>query len=82
MIVGFIAGIIRMILDFTHPEPACGDVDTRPAIIKNIHFFYVALILFVLTGIVCIVVSLLTEPPDEELVGFSLVCLSMVLNKK
>jgi len=68
MMVGFVAGIIRMVLDFSYPAPACNDVDTRPAIVKNVHFFYVALLLFMLTGIVCVIVSLLTEPPDEELV--------------
>uniref|UniRef100_A0A7M5V3D8 Sodium/myo-inositol cotransporter n=1 Tax=Clytia hemisphaerica TaxID=252671 RepID=A0A7M5V3D8_9CNID len=68
MMVGFFAGITRMILDFSYPAPACNEVDTRPTIIKNVHFFYVALILFVLTIIVCIVVSLLTEPPSEEMI--------------
>ena len=68
MMAGFLAGITRMILDFSYPAPSCNEEDTRPAIIKDVHFFYVALILFVLTAIVCVIVSLLTEPPDDELV--------------
>ena len=68
MIVGFTAGIIRMILDFYYRAPPCGEPDNRPSFVKDIHFFYVALILFLLTGIVCVIVSLLTDPPDDELV--------------
>ena len=71
LIAGFLAGIIRMILDFSYPAPSCNEVDTRPSIVKNVHFFYVALILFVLTGVVCVVVSLLTKPPGDELVNMS-----------
>ena len=67
--VGFLAGIIRMILDFTYAAPACNEEDTRPSIVKDVHFFYVALILFVLTGVVCVVISLLTDPPADELVS-------------
>ena len=72
MIVGFIVGITRMVLDFTYPSPSCGQEDTRPAIIKSLlfHYFYVALLLFAISLIVCIVVSLLTSPPRDELVSF------------
>ena len=73
MMVGFTVGITRMILDFSYPSPSCVDAssDTRPPIIKKLlfHYFYVALLLFALTAIVCVVVSLLTEPLDEELVS-------------
>lgn len=73
MMVGFAVGITRMILDFSYPTPSCIDAakDTRPPIIKKLlfHYFYVALLLFALTAIVCIVISLLTEPLDDELVS-------------
>lgn len=67
LIVGFIAGIIRMALDFSYPAPKCGEEDTRPSVVK-IHYFYIALLLFVLSCIVCVVVSLMTDPPDEQLI--------------
>ena len=73
MMVGFAVGITRMILDFSYPSPSCVDAstDSRPPIVKKllIHYFYVALLLFALTGIVCVVISLLTKPLDEELVS-------------
>jgi len=65
MIVGFIVGAIRMILDFTHLEPRCGEEDTRPSIIAKVHYMYFALILFWITVITIVVVSLFTEPMKE-----------------
>ena len=70
--IGFIVGIIRMIIDFSYKAPLCGEPDTRPSILRNVHYFYFALILFLLTGILCIVISLLTEPPEDELVSLRL----------
>ena len=68
-----------MILDFSYPAPSCNEVDTRPSVVKDVHFFYVALILFVLTGVVCVVVSLLTKPPGDELVNvFSQTIFSLI----
>ena len=65
MIVGFIVGAIRMILDFTHLEPRCGEEDTRPSIIAKVHYMYFALILFWITVITIVVICLFTEPMKE-----------------
>jgi len=65
MILGFIVGAIRMILDFTHLEPRCGEEDTRPSIIAKVHYMYFALILFWITVITIVVISLFTEPMAE-----------------
>lgn len=37
LISGMVTGIIRMILDFTYIEPACGEEDTRPLIVKDVN---------------------------------------------
>ncbi len=37
LMTGMITGVIRMILDFVYAEPACGEVDHRPSIIKNVN---------------------------------------------
>ncbi|XP_078527549.1 sodium/glucose cotransporter 4-like [Lissotriton helveticus] len=67
--IGFIVGVIRMILDFTNQAPHCGEVDTRFSVVKDVHYLYFALILFAVTGIISIVVSLCTPAiPDESLV--------------
>ena len=69
MVIGFIVGILRMIINFSFKPPLCGEPDTRPSILRNVCYFYFALVLFLLTGILCIVISLLTEPPEDKLVS-------------
>eukprot|EP00794_Sanderia_malayensis_P008235 gene8235-9117_t len=68
LMVGFVCGIIRMVLDFVYQAPACSQKDNRPIILKNFHYMYFALMIFFLTAIVCIVVSLCTKAPDPEMI--------------
>ena len=67
---GFAFGVTRMILDFVYQAPSCGHKDERPFIVKDFHYMYFALMIFLLTGVVCVVVSLCTPAPDSELVCF------------
>ncbi|KAF3857159.1 hypothetical protein F7725_009018 [Dissostichus mawsoni] len=46
--------------------PRCDQPDDRPSFIKDIHFMYVAAILFWVSALVTVVVSLCTPPPDQE----------------
>ena len=55
-----------MILDFVYREPECGEPDTRPFLIANIHYMYFATILFWVTAITMIVISLITGGPKKE----------------
>lgn len=55
-----------MALEFSYPAPACGEADWRPAILKNFHYLYFALVLCGLTAIVIVAVSLCTTPIPEE----------------
>jgi len=57
-----------MALDFIYKKPKCGETDDRPSFLKDFHFMYFALMLFLLTSLVCVVVSLLTKPVDPEMV--------------
>ncbi|XP_067314489.1 sodium/myo-inositol cotransporter 2 [Pseudorasbora parva] len=66
LIVGMLVGCIRMILDFVFPTPLCYESDTRPDIIKYVHFLYFSIILTLLTLIVVVCVSLATEKPKPE----------------
>ena len=66
---GFVCGVTRMVLDFVFQAPACGYEDKRPIYLKNFHYMYFALMIFLLTGIVCVIVSLCTKPPDPEMVS-------------
>lgn len=65
---GFAFGVTRMVLDFAYQAPACGHKDERPFVVKDFHYMYFALMIFLLTGVVCVVVSLFTSPGDPELV--------------
>ncbi|NXF14595.1 SC5A9 protein, partial [Rhodinocichla rosea] len=70
LMAGFVVGVVRMILEFSYSAPSCGEQDRRPAVLKDVHYLYFALILFVLTAIVIVLVSLCTPPiPEEKLDG-------------
>lgn len=64
--VGFVLGVTRLILAFVYRAPECNLPDDRPGFIKNIHYMYVATALFWITGIIAVVVSLLTSPPKKD----------------
>uniref|UniRef100_A0A8C5WKV8 Sodium/glucose cotransporter 4 n=1 Tax=Leptobrachium leishanense TaxID=445787 RepID=A0A8C5WKV8_9ANUR len=68
LVVGLVIGLIRMAMDFSYTAPSCGQEDTRPAVLKDVHYLHFAMILFGLTALVSIVISLLTPAiPDSEL---------------
>ncbi|XP_069492300.1 sodium/myo-inositol cotransporter [Ambystoma mexicanum] len=64
--VGFVLGATRLILAFVYRPPECDQPDNRPGFIKSIHYMYIATALFWITGVITVVVSLLTPPPDKE----------------
>uniref|UniRef100_A0A8C3TU20 Solute carrier family 5 member 9 n=1 Tax=Catharus ustulatus TaxID=91951 RepID=A0A8C3TU20_CATUS len=66
LMAGLAAGLARMIMEFAYSAPACGEVDRRPAVLKDVHYLYFALILCALTAIVIVIVSLCTAPIPEE----------------
>ncbi|TKC33942.1 hypothetical protein EI555_009795 [Monodon monoceros] len=66
LIFGLAVGLLRMTLEFSYPAPACGEADPRPAVLKDFHYLYFALLLCGLTAIVIVTVSLCTAPIPEE----------------
>ncbi|GFV66490.1 hypothetical protein TNCV_2714091 [Trichonephila clavipes] len=66
MMLGFIVGITRMVLDFVYRQPDCNEPDLRPLIIQRVHYMYFACILFCLTIISAVIISLITEPPEPS----------------
>ncbi|XP_071073560.1 sodium/glucose cotransporter 4 isoform X2 [Dasypus novemcinctus] len=66
LMFGLGVGLLRMILEFSYPAPACGEVDKRLAMLKDFHYLYFALLLCGLTAIVIITVSFCTTPIPEE----------------
>lgn len=66
--LGLLMGIIRMVLDFIFPEPQCGERDTRPGVLRYMHYLYFSMVLAAVSTLTVLLVSLLTEPPSEEMV--------------
>ncbi|KAK1339991.1 hypothetical protein QTO34_018555 [Cnephaeus nilssonii] len=60
LMFGLVVGFLRMILEFSYPAPACGEVDQRPAVLKDFHYLYFALVLCGLTAIVMVTLARLT----------------------
>uniref|UniRef100_A0A8B9CFK9 Solute carrier family 5 member 9 n=1 Tax=Anser brachyrhynchus TaxID=132585 RepID=A0A8B9CFK9_9AVES len=72
LVVGLAIGLVRMIIEFIYSTPSCGEEDRRPAVLKDLHYLYFALILCILTAIVIVLVSLCTPPiPEEKVSDFS-----------
>lgn len=65
-IVGFVLGMLRLMLAFVYREPHCDQPDERPSFIKDVHFMYVATFLFWVSASVTVIVSLCTSPPTKE----------------
>ncbi|CAF1014490.1 unnamed protein product [Adineta ricciae] len=67
LICGLVIGLIRFIWEFSYSIPPCQltATDRRPEIIK-FHFLNFALLLFVLTCLVTIIISLLSRPIPEQ----------------
>ncbi|XP_050704296.1 sodium/glucose cotransporter 4-like isoform X2 [Eriocheir sinensis] len=73
LIVGLVIGLIRFVMEFAYTIPACGEpesADKRPEWIKvivgNVHYLHFGCILLLLTMVVTVAVSLLTEPIPEK----------------
>ena len=64
LIMGLIVGLIRMALDFSHPSPSCNEDEYRPLVIR-LNFMYFAMILFWITALTAVAVSLLSEPIES-----------------
>lgn len=63
---GFVLGTTRLLLGFIYREPKCDQPDERPAFITHVHYMYTAAGLFWISGLVAVVVSLCTPPPENN----------------
>ena len=48
------------------PQTPCGEDSDKPDIISKVHYLHFGIILFVIVAVLCIVISLLTEPIDPK----------------
>ena len=55
-------GMVRLFLVFYFKHDGrCGEEDNRPGFLKDFHYMYFAILLFGLSILTCVVVSLFTE---------------------
>lgn len=66
LMAGLLVGALRLVLEFLHPEPLCGQTDTRPALLQSVHYLHFAIALFLLTCAVTAIGSLLGQPPQQS----------------
>ncbi|CAL8282596.1 unnamed protein product [Boreogadus saida] len=67
--VGLMVGCVRMVLDFVYPSPLCSQEDSRPAVVKDVHYLYFSTMLSFLTLVLVVSISLATEKPRPEQVS-------------
>ncbi|KAH3890698.1 sodium/glucose cotransporter 4-like [Dreissena polymorpha] len=67
LMVGLVTGLVRFAWEYSYSVPPCGEEakDTRPSIIKDVHYLHFGCILFGICVIVTVVISLLTKPIDD-----------------
>ncbi|XP_066111120.1 solute carrier family 5 member 4-like isoform X1 [Saccopteryx bilineata] len=65
LIIGLVIGLIRMITEFAYGTGSCVAASDCPKIICGVHYLYFAMILFVISVLVILGVSLLTKPIPE-----------------
>ncbi|XP_046559241.1 sodium/myo-inositol cotransporter-like [Haliotis rubra] len=69
LMYAFLVGAVRLVLVLSFQgEGYCGasSTTTIPAVVRNMHYMYFALFLFLSTGLIALVISFLTTPPPEE----------------
>ncbi|KAF4800867.1 hypothetical protein TURU_039677 [Turdus rufiventris] len=69
LLQGLLLGVLRLVLDFIFPEPRCDEPDTRPGVLKYMHYLYFSMLLGATTTLTVLLVSLATEPPAPQMVS-------------
>ncbi|XP_044031139.1 sodium/glucose cotransporter 1 isoform X2 [Siniperca chuatsi] len=64
--IGLCIGLSRMIAEFSYGTSSCVNPSNCPTIICGVHYLYFSIILFVVSCIIILVVSLMTKPINEK----------------
>ncbi|XP_060917654.1 sodium/glucose cotransporter 1 [Labrus mixtus] len=64
--IGLVIGLSRMIAEFAFGTGSCVAPSNCPTIICGVHYLYFAIILFVISCIIILAVSLMTKPIDDK----------------
>ncbi|KAI4876344.1 hypothetical protein NFI96_017809, partial [Prochilodus magdalenae] len=66
MLIGLAIGLSRMISEFVYGTGSCVQPSNCPTIICGVHYLYFGIILFVVSCILVLGISLMTKPIDEK----------------
>ncbi|XP_024155570.1 sodium/glucose cotransporter 1 [Oryzias melastigma] len=66
LMIGLPIGLARMIAEFIYGTGSCANPSDCPTIICGVHYLYFGIILFVLSCIIIIGISLMTKPIDDK----------------
>ncbi|CAH8523432.1 unnamed protein product [Dicrocoelium dendriticum] len=67
LVFGLFLGIARLILSVIYSDPVCGEQDTRPWFVGQLHYMYFGLGSFFATALIVIITSFLgRKPPPEQ----------------
>nr|XP_057920376.1 sodium/glucose cotransporter 1 [Doryrhamphus excisus] len=66
LVIGLLIGLSRMITEFVYGTGSCVEPSNCPTIICGIHYLYFGMILFVVSCIIILGVSLVTKPIDDK----------------
>uniref|UniRef100_A0A914VTR2 Uncharacterized protein n=1 Tax=Plectus sambesii TaxID=2011161 RepID=A0A914VTR2_9BILA len=68
LMCGLVVGLIRFGLEVAYGSPTCFEQDTRPWILKGVHYLHFGIFLFAFSAAVTVIISLLTPPiPSDHL---------------
>lgn len=69
LMIGLAIGLSRMITEFVYGTGSCANPSNCPTIICGVHYLYFSIILFTISCIVILGISLLTAPIPDKNVG-------------
>ncbi|KAM6985416.1 sodium/glucose cotransporter 1 isoform 2-T2 [Aplochiton taeniatus] len=66
LVIGLAIGLSRMIAEFAYGTGSCVNPSPCPVIICDVHYLYFSIILFVVSCILVVSISLMTKPIDDK----------------
>ncbi|XP_047425968.1 sodium/glucose cotransporter 1-like [Mugil cephalus] len=66
LLIGLVIGLSRMIAEFAYGTGSCVNPSNCPTIICGVHYLYFSIILFVVSCIIILAISLATKPIDDK----------------
>ncbi|XP_058267177.1 sodium/glucose cotransporter 1 [Hemibagrus wyckioides] len=66
MVIGLVIGLVRMIAEFSYGTGSCANPSDCPTIICGVHYLYFGLILYGISLLLVLGISLMTKPIDDK----------------